>query len=199
MKTSLHTSSLRTRQSGFTLVEMFISIAVGLVVIGAIMTLAVISAQNFAATANYVQMNDQSRNALDRISREIRNATALQSFSTNNPQYLVFTNSYHGKSATITFDAGTGALTLDKTGEPTMSLLSGCDSFSFQIFNRYPIINSTSITFARSTNAISNSLDPRFCKVVNMSWKCSRTILGSKLNTEIVQTAQVVLRNQVTE
>jgi Tfp pilus assembly protein PilW len=199
MKTSRHTSSVRTRQTGFTLVEVIISIAVGLVVIASIMTLAIISAQNFAATANYVQMNDQSRNALDRISREIRNATSLKAFSTNNPQYLLFTNSYRGTSATVTFDAGTGTLTLTKTGEPTMMLLSGCDSFSFQIFNRYPIINSTNITFARSTNAITGSLDPRFCKVVNMSWKCSRTILGSKLNTEIVQTAQVVLRNQVTE
>ena len=198
MKPTRQISSGRTRQSGFTLVEMVISIAVGLVVIASIMTLAIIAAQNFAATANYVQMNDQSRNALDRISREIRNASSLQAFSTNNPQYLVLTNSYRGTSATVTFDAGTGTLTLAKTGESPLTLLSGCDSFSFQIFNRYPIINSTNITFARSTN-VSSTLDPRFCKVVNMSWKCSRTILGSKLNTEIVQTAQVVLRNQVTE
>ena len=188
-----------SHRHGFTLVEMFISIAVGLVVIGAIMALAVISAQNFAATANYVQMNDQSRNALDRISREIRNASSLKAFSNGNPQYLVLTNTYTGIGATVTFDAGAGTLTLAKTGEPPLTLLTGCDSFSFQIFNRYPIINSTNISFARSTNAVSGSLDARFCKVVNMSWKCSRTILGSKLNTEIVQTAQVVLRNQVTE
>ena len=29
-----------------------------------------------------------------------------------------------------------------------------------------------------------------------MTWKCSRTILGQKANTESVQTAQVVLRNK---
>jgi hypothetical protein len=200
MKLPRYISSSQTRQGGFSLVELFISIAIGLVVIASIMTLSIISAQNFAATANYVQMNDQSRYALDRISREIRNATSLHSFSMSNPQFLLLTNAYHGTSATITFDDNTGALTLAKTGEPTLTLLTNrCDDFSFQIFTRYPVISSTNITFALSTNVISGSLDPRFCKVINMSWKCSRTILGSKLNTEIVQTAQVVLRNQVTE
>jgi len=28
-----------------------------------------------------------------------------------------------------------------------------------------------------------------------VSWKCSRTILGAKINTESVQTAKIVLRN----
>lgn len=195
MKLHNHFQTGRTADGGFTLVEVLVSIAVGLVVISSIMTLAIISAQNFAATANYVQMNDQSRNALDRISREIRNATALHAFSMSNPQYLILTNDHNVSSATITYT--NEVLLLDRTGEPTMMLLTNCDSFSFQIFNRYPIVG-TNITFALSTN-VSGGLDSQFTKVINMSWKCSRTILGSKLNTEIVQTAQVVLRNQVSQ
>jgi type II secretory pathway pseudopilin PulG len=172
---------------GFTLVELMVSLAIGIVVIGVVVTLSIISAQNFAATANYVQMNDQSRNALDRISREIRNASSLMGFSTNNPQYLqlgAMTNGVISQITTITCEA-------------SQTLLTGCDNFGFQIFNRYP--NPTNMTFSVSTNASTGRLDARFCKVINMNWKCSRTILGSKLNTEIVQTAQVVLRNQVTQ
>ncbi len=49
--------------------------------------------------------------------------------------------------------------------------------------------------FYPATNS-SGVYDPSICKLINMSWKCSRTILGSKMNTESVQTAQVVLRNK---
>lgn len=188
----------RARSSGFTLVEMMIAIAISVVVVGAVASLSIISVQNFAATSNYVQMNDQSRNALDRISREVRNATSLMAFRTSDPQYLVLTNANQGVGATITYDAGAGTLTLAKTGEGTQTLLTGCDAFSFQLFNRHPYITTTNISFYASTN-ISGQLTNQFCKVINMSWKCSRTILGSKLNTEIVQTAQVVLRNQVSQ
>jgi hypothetical protein len=121
-------------------------------------------------------------------------------FSTNNPQYLqlgAMTNGVISQITTITCDTNAGTLIMAKTGEASQTLLTGCDNFGFQIFNRYP--NPTNMTFSVSTNASTGRLDARFCKVINMNWKCSRTILGSKLNTEIVQTAQVVLRNQVTQ
>jgi Tfp pilus assembly protein PilW len=200
MKTYFHISSTRRRlRVGFTLVEMVIALLTGFIVIAAAVTLSLISVQNFAAMANYVQMDDQSRNALDRISREARSASSLVAFSTNNPQYLQFTNTSLITGATVTYDANTGKLTLAKTGQGTQTLLTGCDSFSFTLFNRYPLITATNISFYLSTNAVTGNLDPTFCKVINMNWKCSRTILGSKLNTEIVQTAQVVLRNQVSQ
>jgi len=100
---------------------------------------------------------------------------------------------------TITYNSNSGTLALEKTGEQTQALLTGCDSFSFQLYNRYPDITKTNLSFYVSTNIVNGQLDKRFCKIIDMNWKCSRSILGSKLNTEIVQTAQVVLRNQVSE
>ena len=49
--------------------------------------------------------------------------------------------------------------------------------------------------FFPATNT-AGAYDLSTCKLINMTRKCSRTILGSKLNTESVQTAQVVLRNK---
>ena len=189
----------RVKSGGFTLVEMMIAIAVSIAVIATIVMLAIISAQNFVATSNYVQMNDQSRLALDLISREIRNATAVTAFSTNNPQFLRLTNAISGVGSTITHSTGTRMLTLSITGQGDRTLLTGCESFGFQLYNRYPLTSSTNISFYISTNATTGVLDPKLCKVVNMKWKCTRTIVGSKLSTEIVQTAQVMLRNQVTQ
>jgi len=180
---------------GFTLVELLVSIAVGVVVIASVLTLAIFSAQNFVATANYASLDIQSRNALDRISREIRNATALSDFSTNNPQFLLLVNANNASSATITYDAGSGTLTLARSGEPAQTLLTGCDSFSFQLFGRIPVITATNISFGASTNS-SGLVDKNYCKIINLNWSCSRTILGSKLHTEVSQGAQVMLRNQ---
>ncbi len=178
---------------GFSLVEMMIAIAVGVMVIGAVVSLSIIAAQNFAATANYVQMDDESRNALDQISREVRNATSLAAFSTNNPKYLRLTNTIVRSGATITNDINASTLILQRTGQADKILLKGCGSFSFQLFNRVP---TTNYSFYLSTNT-SGQVTNLFCKVINMNWKCSRNILGSKFQTEIVQTAQVVMRNQV--
>ena len=35
----------------------------------------------------------------------------------------------------------------------------------------------------------------RTAKLIDVSWKCSRKIMGEKLNTESVQTAKIVIRN----
>ncbi len=194
MRLKHHISSLPAKvRRGFSLVEMMFAIGVGVVVIGAVVALSIIAAQNFAATANYVQMDDQSRNAVDQISREVRNATSLAAFSTSNPQYLQLTNTTLGSGATIICDTNAGTLVLQRTGQSDKTLLTGCKSFNFQLFNRAP--NPTNYTFSPSTD-VNGQLTNKFCKVINMNWTCSRNILGSKFQTEIVQTAQVVLRNQ---
>lgn len=182
------------RLEGFTLVELMVAFALAVVVIGVIAAITIFTAQNFLATTNYVDMDNQSRNALDKISREVRNASALLSQSPN--AKLVLTNSLAATSSIISYDSVNRTLKLTKSGEGTTTLLTECDTFTFSLYNRYPTAN---LSFYTSTNFQTGSVDAKFCKVINMNWKCSRKILGSKLNTEIVQTAQVVLRNQVTQ
>jgi hypothetical protein len=78
----------------------------------------------------------------------------------------------------------------------TRSLLTNCDLFSFSLYDRVPNITSTNVSFYGSTNS-SGQVDSSVCKVINFTWKCSRSLLGTKCNTESVQTAQIVLRNKV--
>jgi hypothetical protein len=58
------------------------------------------------------------------------------------------------------------------------------------------------VTFHVSQRNVSNNFEfystadqPALTKLVDVSWKCSRKILGAKVNTESVQTAKIVLRN----
>jgi prepilin-type N-terminal cleavage/methylation domain-containing protein len=180
---------------GFTLLEMMIAIAVGMTVVGTVVSLSIVSAQNFMATSNYVQMNDQSRNAVDRIGREVRNATAL--LASSNPQSIQLTNAALTTVTSIDYNPALSTLTMTKTGQGAQTLLTGCTNFQYQIFTRAPYfitnnISSNNIYFTPSGSA-------QFCKIINLNWKCFRTIRGSPLNTEFVQTAQVVLRNQVSQ
>ncbi|MBW8864006.1 MAG: prepilin-type N-terminal cleavage/methylation domain-containing protein, partial [Verrucomicrobia bacterium] len=128
----------RPKSSGFTLVEMMVAVGVGTAVVGALVMLSITTSWNYTATANYVQMDDQSRTALDKIGREIRNSTALLSFSTGSPQTLQFTNANAGDNMKLSYSHGT--LTMTKPNQ-TSTLLTGCDSFSFSLFNRVPLVN----------------------------------------------------------
>lgn len=185
----------RRSASGFSLVEMMIALVIGIVVIGAVLVVAISTRFNYMAMGNYAALDDQSRHALDYISREVRDSSQVIAFSTNAPQYLQLSNQTTRVIVTLTYS--NNMLTLAKTGQTNLTLLTGCTGWGFSLYDKYPLFSSNSITFCPSTNAATGFIDPTFTKVINMTWKCQRTILGTKLNTESVQTAQIILRNKV--
>jgi hypothetical protein len=182
----------RTRPAAaFTLVEASVAIGLGTLILAVVASLSVYSARTFSAMGNYVDLDMHSRNALDVISREVRQATAVIDRATNSGvSYITLTNTDALTSFKISWILDAAILTVQKSGQPSRAVLTGCDNWNVSLYNRAPNLNSTNITF----NAATNLTD---CKLVNMSWRCSRSILGTKINTESVQTAQIVLRNKV--
>ncbi len=68
----------------------------------------------------------------------------------------------------------------------TNLLLTGCDFLQFTNYQRTP----TSNTFdAYQAASVTNS------KVIQVTWSCSRKILGAKVNTESIQSSKIALRN----
>jgi hypothetical protein len=169
-------------------VELLVAVALGGVVLTAVMTLAFFSARSFAAMANYVDLDNGSRNALDIMSREIRQADRLVS---GDEHQLVFahTNPSNGATFTISYiyNPDNRTLTRLQPGQPRTVLLQECDLLGFSIFQRNPVGG----TYDQYPTA-----NPATCKLVQMSWVCSRTILGKKANTESVQSAKVVIRKE---
>jgi prepilin-type N-terminal cleavage/methylation domain-containing protein len=180
---------------GFTLMETMIVMGLAGIVLAIVMATYNYSGTSFAAMGNYSDLDRKSRAALDLLSREIRNSSALIGV-TNSPKALSFTNATTHKKITITYDSANKVLKFDKTGQATQTLLTSCDQWDYSLYGRVPILSSTNITFNSATNGAGN-LDVTTCKLINMTWKCSRTIFGSKRNTESIQTAQIVLRNKV--
>lgn len=177
----------RATASGFTMVEMMVSVGIGVIVLGFATIFFINGLFSFAAIANYQNLDAKSTVALDTYSKEIRNATAVVTYV--NGVSFTLTNATAATATTIAYDATAHTVVMTKTGQAAKTNLTGCDLWSFSLYNRIPDFSSTNST-STATNAAQ-------CKLISMTWKCSRTIFGSKLNTESVQTAKVVLRNKV--
>jgi type II secretory pathway component PulJ len=184
------------RAYGLSLVEVMISTAVGSMVLAAVGSMTLYGARGSAALSNYTDLEAKSRYALDVVSRELRQANAMVSFQTNLPvKSFTVTNSAQAVGITLSWDSNARTVTLKRTGQAPVIALTECDQWGFSLYQRTPLLTSTNVVFYPATNGL-GAPDATICKLINLSWKCSRTIAAMKINTESVQSAQIVLRNK---
>src|SRR5262249_49165310 len=138
----------------------------------------------FVTMENYVDLGDQARWSVDRMSQEIRMANGVTAFNAADPSQI--TVSLGTTNVTYAYNAAKKTLERRYQGA-TSTMLRGCDSVSFGIYGRQ-VTNSTYEVFPVAT--LSSA------KIVQVTWNCSRTVLGRKQTTEAMQTAQVVIRKQ---
>src|SRR5688572_29028977 len=81
MNCGLKHISTQRKLSGMTLVDMMVAVAIGGLVLTSIAMLSVYSARSFVAMGNYADLDQASRNALDNMSREIRQTQSLTSYT----------------------------------------------------------------------------------------------------------------------
>jgi prepilin-type N-terminal cleavage/methylation domain-containing protein len=171
----------------FTLVELLIAIAIGSILLIAVMSLTFYSARSFAALTNYVDLDNHSRNALDHVTREIRQADRVLAGSDERTLHLQVTDPVTGNTRQVTYSHDPAAETLtriDGTGERI--LLRECYTFRFTYHQR----NASTDWEALPATTVES------CKQVRIFWECGRSVLGARVNTESVQSARVVLRKR---
>jgi len=172
---------------GISIAEMWVAMAVSGIILAALLGFTLYTGKSFAALTNYVDLEQKSQNALDTMTREIRQTDFLVSYGTATLNGRLITNSLTFMAPDgqqIIYSYGNRALTRTK-GAEKKTLLTNCDFLSFQVFQRNPISGAyDQYPTASATN----------CKLVSVSWVCSRNILGSAINTESVQTAKIVIR-----
>lgn len=173
----------RTRHgSGLTLVELLVAVAILSLFAIAIVGLSVNTSRSFAEISNYAELDHFNRVALDHLSRDIRQVNYLTDFATNR---LTFMDN-DGQPIVFEYSPADRILTRKKTNVTTL-LLRECDALQFSIYERVPLANTYDLIPATE---VTN------CKVVNVSWQCSRTVFGVKANTENAQAAKIVIRNK---
>jgi len=183
------------KASGMTLMEVMVTVALSSVLLAMGGSMWLFSSRSFVAMGNYTNLDTQSRGALDLMSREIRQATGVTGFQNQgSTKWITVTNALVSTETTYTWKASANTLVCTKTGQPKRIYLTGCDRWDFELFQRSPLKNG-SYVFYPATN-VNGVYDLSICKLINMTWKCSRKLLGDQANTETVQTAQIVLRNK---
>jgi len=173
----------RRNREGFTLVELLIAIGISGLVLTVVLAMLVYSGYTFAGLANYADLNTHSLHALDRLSRDIRQATRLTSFA---PTQLVFDDGTNKPPLIFAYSPEEKTL-VRQQGVETEILLRECDGLRFAIYQRSPLPGTYDQHPAATTAT---------AKTVVVSWVCSRQILGARFNTESVHTAKIVIRKE---
>ena len=177
-------TSTRSRRHGALLAEWVIAVGISTLVFASLAAFSVFTGRTFVTMENYVELGAQARWAADRMSQEIREAKRVTSFNPADPTRITL----QAGATNVTFVYNPTLKTVERQyrGNTTV-LLKGCESAQFAIFTRQAT-NATYEIFPTAT--VDNA------KVVQITWNCSRTITGQKQNTEAMQSARVVIRNQ---
>src|SRR4051812_8004026 len=114
------------RRAGMSLVEMAIALGVGAVALLIMASLSSFTARSLAAMANYTDLDQASRTALDKMSQEIRQTRRLTEGTTNR---LVFEDS-DGGTLQYFYDSGARTLRRIKNGAASKVLLKNCEQLT---------------------------------------------------------------------
>jgi hypothetical protein len=179
---------------GMSLVEMAVAVGVGSIVLVLVGLLALYGLRSFAVMGNYADLEEKSRLAMDKISRDLRQTTGVLRYKvTPDSKTLVLTNALAATAITYVWDADTHRLTSEENGESPVVRLTDCESWNASFFQDRPQ-PSVTLPFLPATNGV-GKLDLELARIITLSWTCSRTVPGMKATTDSAQSLQVVLRN----
>ncbi len=169
--------------SAFTLPELMVAVLAGSLFLLSMIAVFMTSSLSFCRMGDYINMDRSSRNALDQMSRSIRQSKLLTSYA---PSLLVF-NYDSGGITNLTYRYDTNAAVLTEEWNSTAfsntnTLLTGCSNLSFSLYDR---------SLALTTNVSSGQ-----GKVISVSWNSYGSTLLARKSTENMLQAKIVIRNQ---
>lgn len=171
------------RQSGFTLVESLITVAIVLVVVSIATSATIFAYRTYVGIGNYAQLDRQSREAMGKMERDIRQAAALTNGTSIS---LNFTN-FDGSA--LWYQYNTNSQTLTYSNAATRqggTLLRNCVSCTFSLFQINPVPGSCML--------FTNTAIAANCKAIEVNWLCRATNMSS-MDTEMMESSRIVLRN----
>jgi Prokaryotic N-terminal methylation motif len=173
----------RRRSAGVTLIEMMVAGSIGVIVVGSLVMVQLFANESFASLYNYQKLDGQSHLALEGMTKQIRQASAMTAFATND---VTFTNAIVGGTIRYAYDPVAQTLS-SITSSQTNVLLQGCSSLLFSMYQRNPTQSNFNQVVA--TNAAQ-------CKLFQVQWTCFSSVYNNQTNeTEAMLSAKIVLRN----
>ena len=170
----------RRLRAGFTLAEFTIASGIVGVLMVALMSFSIFSGRSLLAMGNYIDLDSQSRRALDNLTKEVRRSQTVKAYTTNS----ITLTDYDADDLMYTYSPSARTLTRTKQNTTT-TVLENCDSLTFNMLARDPVSSSWDLT--ATTNLTQ-------CKALWVYWKCSRTFIAPQVNASTMTSANIVLR-----
>ena len=177
-------------RSAWTLVEIMVAVAVFSIVGLVLMGTYLFSVKTMASMYNYALLDQSNRQAMDQLTREIRQARKVLNYTTNSITILTADENNATNTVTYSFSPNAQKMIRTSTDGTSKAILNNCSLLSFQLFKRCPS-NSIFGSFPVATNDWMNTV-----KVLQLTWKTSIVLSTGIINSENIQTARIVIRNQ---
>jgi Tfp pilus assembly protein PilV len=176
---------------GWTLLEMMVAVGIFMLCGMALLGTYVFSVKSMASMYAYALLDANNRQAMDQLTREIRQSKNVLAYTTNSVTLLTANeDGSTGPRVTYSFNPTTKKMLRTSSDGTRRLLLDNCSLLSFQLFTRCPS-NSVFGSFPVAVNNWSNTV-----KVLQLTWKTTITQPSGIANSENVQTARIVIRKQ---
>lgn len=173
------------RRRGLSLAEVVVGLGISSFLLIVLVTISLTTGRSLAEMFHYVDLDHYNRIALDVMTRDLRQVRYLSQYQTNSVSFV----DQRSNTLTFAYSPTNRLLTRIHAGR-TNTLLKDCDFLRFDIYQRTPQSNTYALY---SASALTNT------KVVSVTWSCSRSLFGLRANTELGQTARIVIRNKKEE
>jgi hypothetical protein len=180
-------SSSAKRRSAWSLLEVLIATGIFTTASAGLASLYLFSTSSFMALADYATLDKANRQAMDTLTKEIRQAKQVTACSTNPPSITILRGD--GLTVTYSFSAANKQMLRDVSDGTHQVLLKNCSLLSFNLGQRNPVGGSYNI-YPAATNNWQQTV-----KVIQLSWKTASS-LPNHVASENVQTARIVIRKQ---
>jgi len=175
----------------WTLLEMMMAVGIFAMSSIGLMGIYLFSVKSMGSMYNYSLLDQCNRQAMDLLSREIRQSKNVVAYTTNSITILSANDDgSNGPYITYSFVPNTKKMMRTSSDGTSKALLNECSLLSFQLFTRCPS-NGVFGSFPVALNNWSNTV-----KVLQLTWKTSITTPTCLGNSENIQTARIVLRKQ---
>jgi hypothetical protein len=169
---------------------MMVSVAVFSLSGVALATIFLFCIRSFAAMTNYATLDKYNRQAMDRVTAELRQAQKVLNYSSNSTSTTLTILNGDGVNVTYGFDSTKQQFT--RNDGSSKVLLTNCNLVAFGLYVRPPATNS----FDMYPLNIGSNWQSQV-KTVQLTWKTSMNICPTaQINSEDVQTACIVIRKQ---
>lgn len=183
----------RNARRAWTLVEMMVAVAVFSLSSMSLMGIYVFSVKSMASMYSYALLDAYNRQAMDQLTREIRQSKKVLAYTTNSITVLTANDDgTDGPAVTYSFSPSSKKMLRSSTDGSTKMLLDNCDLLKFDLFTRCPS-NAVFGAFPTASNNWQQTV-----KVLQLTWKTQIVQPSGIASSENVQTARIVIRKQKT-